>query len=133
MYTYRRARVSSWAWRTLKTEGHQLVKCLQFTLQFLMAVTRTSLFPAKILQIFDILQYPLPQTLLETGHSSVSSISQFRVHLSVPGPVLLYLLFLPLVPELSVTPNAQVHIMFPVWTVTHPTALYLLEATALFK
>lgn len=91
-----------------------------------MAVTRMSLFPAKILQIFDILQYPLPQTLLETGHSSVSSISQFRVHLSVPGPVLLYLLFLPLVPELSVTPNAQVHIMFPVWTVTHPTALYLL-------
>lgn len=88
--------MSSWAWRTLKTEWHQLVKCLQFALLFLVAVTRMSLFHAEILHIFNILQYPLPQTLLETGHGPVSSISQLRVHLSVPGPVLLYLLFLAL-------------------------------------
>lgn len=60
MYTYRRARVSSWAWRTLKTEWHQLVKCLQFLFPFLMVVTSMSLFPAEILQIFDILQHLLP-------------------------------------------------------------------------
>jgi len=61
---------------------------------FLMAVTSMSLFPADILQIFDILQHLPPQTLLETGGGPILSISQLSVHLSAPGPFLLH----PLLP-----------------------------------
>lgn len=41
--------MSSWAWRTLKTEWHQLVKYLQFLFPFLMVFTSRNLFPAGFL------------------------------------------------------------------------------------